>query len=101
MRTVVHQLKTDPEVFAASWEGIKGFEIRFNDRDFEPGDELLLKETRFSGEEMKEGAPLEFTGREIDAHVNYMLRGGNYGLAEGWVILSVDFFGFREPNSSN
>lgn len=82
-----HKLKTDPKVFQDVLDGNKTFEIRFNDRDFQAGDELILKETLHSGEEIKEGSPLEYTGREISTEVTYVLSG--YGLQEGWVILGI------------
>ncbi len=84
-----HELKTDPEVFQASINGLKGFELRLNDRDYRPGDTLSLRETEFSGEEMATGAPLHYTGRRVDdLEVNYVLHGPKYGLQDGWVILS-------------
>lgn len=84
-----HILKTDSDVFQAMLEGRKTFEIRFNDRDFHEGDTLLLKETKNSGEAMKHGLPLEYTGRELTRRVMYILHGPVYGLADGWVIMSV------------
>ena len=90
-----HFLKTDPEVFQASWDEIKGFEIRFNDRDYRPGDTLTLAETSAPGEEMKSGASLVYTGREIDQEVDYVLHGPIYGLQPGWVILSVAQTAYR------
>jgi hypothetical protein len=84
-----HELKTDPEVFQASLDGLKNFEIRLNDRDFRQGDTLTLRETEHSGEEMSNGAPLKYTGRSLDCKINYVLHGGRYGLADGWVILAV------------
>lgn len=84
-----HRLKTDPVVFQATWEGSKTFEIRKNDRNFKPGDFLLLRETKHSGQQMESGHPLEYTGREALAQVGYVLLGGKYGLADGWVVLSV------------
>lgn len=85
----VHELKTDPGVFQKSYQGVKTFEIRFNDRDYQIGDGLFLRETKYSGEEMKEGKPLEYTGRTIHQRVTYILEGPIYGLMPGWVIMSV------------
>ena len=82
-----HDLKTDPKVFQDVINGNKTFEIRFNDRDFQVGDELILKETKYSGEQMKNGNSLEFTGRQLIKNVSYVLSG--YGLQDGWVILGI------------
>ena len=38
---------------------------------------------------MKAGKPLEYTGHVIDVEVLHILRGPIYGLAEGWVIMSI------------
>ncbi|MFW2039314.1 DUF3850 domain-containing protein [Acinetobacter ursingii] len=83
----VHNLKTDPEVFQAVVEGRKTFEIRFNDRDFKVGDELVLLETIYTGEQMKHGKPLLYSGNELRKTVSYVLSG--YGLQDGWVILGI------------
>jgi hypothetical protein len=82
-----HSLKTDPDVFDAVWNGLKTFEIRFNDRDFKVGDWLSLHETKYSGSEMKACAPLDYTGRTMLKQVSHVLSG--YGLADGWVCLSL------------
>jgi len=74
-----HTLKTDSEVFWAVYKGKKTHEIRFNDRDFHVGDELVLKETRHTGEEMKAGKSLIYTGGTIIARVTHVLRGPIYG----------------------
>jgi hypothetical protein len=81
-----HELKTDPEVFAAVRAGAKTHEIRFNDRGFAVGDHLWLRETTRSGAEIKAGAPLEYTGRVAERIVSHIQTG--YGLADGWCILS-------------
>jgi len=82
-----HELKTDPLLFQASSDKIKNFEIRFNDRDFKVGDRLILLETVHTGLQMKNGAPLEYTGRKLIRDVTYILDG--YGLEKGWVVMSV------------
>jgi hypothetical protein len=81
-----HVLKTDPEVFDAVWQGLKTFEIRVNDRNFQVGDTLRLRETKFTGLQMHMGQPLEYTGRETTRTVSHVLSG--YGLADSWVCLS-------------
>lgn len=87
----VHDLKTDPAVFQLSLDGLKDWEIRFNDRNFQVGDHVLLRETKFSGEEMKAGKPLEFTGRTLHRVITSIVDG--YGLENGWVILSLNALG--------
>lgn len=84
-----HELKTDPAVFAPVYTGEKTFEIRKNDRGFQVGDTLRLRETRFSGEEMAQGHPLEYTGREVSVQVKYILEGPVYGLEAGWCIMAI------------
>lgn len=86
MKIKIIDLKTDPEVFEETIQGRKTFEIRFNDRDYQVGDILVLHETKHSGKEMREGKPLMFTGREWGVKVTHMLSG--YGLTEDWVVMS-------------
>jgi hypothetical protein len=80
------ELKTDAAVFQDVIDNRKPFEIRFNDRKFQIGDDLVLLETRHSGAEMAAGLPLVFTGRQVKKRIGYILKGPIYGLAEGWVI---------------
>lgn len=84
-----HELKTDPAVFQALHDWQKTYELRKNDRGFAVGDELRLRETRFTGAEMAAGAPLEYTGREVVRRVSHMLTGPIYGLEVGWSILGL------------
>lgn len=84
-----HILKTDLDVFDLVKRGIKNYEIRFNDRNYQEGDLLKLRETRHTGMQMAEGAPLVYTGREVLATVTHVLEGPIYGLKEGWAILSI------------
>ncbi|WP_029458197.1 DUF3850 domain-containing protein [Solidesulfovibrio alcoholivorans] len=84
-----HELKTDPVVFQAVASGLKSYEIRLNDRNFRVGDRILLCETYHTGEDMKHGAPLKYTGNKIAADIRHILHGPIYGLMEGWCILSI------------
>lgn len=83
----IHELKTDPEPFAASLRGEKPYEVRLNDRDFSTYDLLVLRETKYTGEEMANGAELIYTGRALSRRITEVRN--NYGMKDGWVILGV------------
>lgn len=87
---MLHELKTDSDVFQAVIEGKKNFEIRLDDRHFAVGDTLHLLETVSTGAEMLAGAVLEYTGGDHLAVITYILRGPVYGLQAGWAILSIE-----------
>ena len=87
-------LKTDPAVFQDVLDGKKTFEIRFNDRGYQVGDLIVLKETKFTGQQMREGSPLIYTGREMQKQISYILSG--YGLQDGWVILGITDFDHQQ-----
>ncbi len=89
MPNKTHELKTDPGPFCQVRNRLKTFEIRFDDRNFEVGDTLNLMETVYSGEAMKNGKPLEYTGAICTRFVLHIMRGPVYGLKEGWVIMSI------------
>jgi len=85
-----HKLKTDKMVFGHVYNGLKTFELRKNDRDFKICDTLILRETEHTGDEMRNGSSLVYTGREIECEIDYILHGPIYGLMDGWVILNIE-----------
>ena len=70
---MLHELKILPEYFGKKLEGFKSWEHRVNDRNFKPGDWLLLRE-------WKDGS---YTGRHMHVHVLWI-----HDLNDGTVILS-------------
>ncbi len=76
-----HQLKTHPEPFAAIEIGVKRHEIRKNDRDFQVGDILILKEWLPTSE--------VYTGKQIIAEVAYITRGGQWGLPKMLCVMTI------------
>jgi len=76
----VHELKTWPWHFRDVQSGRKAFELRKDDRGFEVGDLLWLRE--FDPETQ------EYTGQEVYRSVTLMLQQFP-GLAEGYVIMAL------------
>lgn len=85
----LHDIKADPLAFQAVITKRKPWEIRLNDRDYPVGDTVTLHETQNTGEQMKRGLPLKYTGRRITGRIVYILSG--YGLAKDWVVMTVDW----------
>ena len=77
-----HILKIESDSFEAIRGGGKQFEIRFNDRDYQQGDILCLREWH---------SEKGFSGRSIQADVTYM-KPGQRGLLTGWVVLGISVF---------
>lgn len=76
-----HELKTWPEYFEAIVSGEKTFELRKDDRDFQVGDALLLREW--------DPITREYTGKSTRRGVSYILRNAWFGIADGYVVLSL------------
>lgn len=78
----IHVLKTWTAYFEAVADGRKTFEIRKNDRNYQVGDTLILRDW-----DPNEG---EYTGRRIEVEVTYVTDGGTLGcLTEGYVCMSI------------
>lgn len=78
---VKHELKVWPKQYFALTNGFKSFEVRKNDRDFHVGDLLILKEWNPDRE--------EFTGDMCTRMINYLLKGGQFGIEEEYVVLGL------------
>lgn len=75
-----HLLKTWPHSWDATYEGRKPFEYRFDDRDYEVGDHLVLLRWDPSTE--------KYTGRGLVLQVTYMLR-GRFGVPDGYCVMGI------------
>lgn len=84
---MTHELKILPEYFGAVEQGQKTAELRFNDRGFAVGDELLLREHRRPCGVCGSNGGL--TGRVISVTVTHVVRSEPMnGLRDQWVMLS-------------
>lgn len=88
----VHRLKTWTDYWLALETGAKTFEVRRNDRGFQPGDTLILQEWNQRSE--------EYTGRELRRRIIYVLRDAEkFGLRDGFVVLGLANVKPAEPPS--
>ena len=74
-----HSLKIYPGFFVPLKFGEKTFELRYDDRGYQIGDILNLREWS-----EKEGG---YSGREIEFEVTYILS--DFGLLKGFVVMSL------------
>lgn len=94
----IHTLKCWPAFYDAVASGAKTFELRLDDRGYQPGDILILcrtlednpDEIEFdkyddSGSPAKNAAPLHSLPRSV----TYCLHGGMFGLSAGYVIMGL------------
>lgn len=88
---MIHELKIDKEIFFEVLNNRKKVELRRDDRDppFAIGDVLRLRATRYTGDEMREGKPLEYTGDQCARVVTHIIRGERYGMKDGFVAMSM------------
>lgn len=74
-----HYLKTETKYFQAIESGLKKFELRKNDRNYQVYDMLHLREVVNGVETGRTLPPLE---------IQYVLNGGSYGLSPEYCILN-------------
>lgn len=74
-----HELKIETKYFEAVIRGKKKFELRKNDRNFQPKDTFILRE-------FENGLP---TGRvSAMLEIQYVFKGGEYGLDPDYCIFN-------------
>lgn len=112
--TAHHRLKTYPVWFQRVWEGSKTFEVRLNDRGFQSGDRVTLREwdrrveCACSTTDHDEDCE-KFCGREITARVGFVManlpgrgavRAFNAGDYVVFALLDVEKHGKPKPSAS-
>lgn len=82
MKSVQHDLKCEFEFFEDVESGKKNFELRLNDRNYQEGDTLLMRQLNKD--------KIGFTGKVIERLVMYVLKDAErFGLEKGYCIMSI------------
>jgi hypothetical protein len=76
-----HELKIWPQFYSAILDSSKTFEARKDDRGFKVGDRLRLREY--------DPATGKYTSRELCVYVTHILRDPEFGVKNGWCIMSI------------
>jgi len=85
----IHTLKTWPEEFKAMKKGLKSFEFRKDDRGFQVGDTLRLREY--------DPKKKRYTRDTLYVAVTFILRDKpEFGLPEGFVVMQTEKIGSRK-----
>lgn len=75
-----HNIKCWPDIFEELRAGRKTAEFRYNDRGYQVGDTLLIREW--------DTATATYTHREIMRDITHVLDGG-FGMPAGYAMLSL------------
>jgi Domain of unknown function (DUF3850) len=92
-----HRVKSWPHYFDLVHSGLKTFELRRNDRNYQAGDTIVLCE--WIHDETPHGVASRYTGRECRRRIAYVLRPEvdanlakpqpQWGLEAGYCILGL------------
>ena len=87
-----HYLKTLAPYFDAVKAGYKTFEVRKNDRGFQPGDEVVLMRTtgKYIDDCDIERRAMRGDADTLKFSIGWMLTGGQFGIEPGYVVFSLD-----------
>ena len=90
----VHELKIDRRLWSAVATNEKPFEIRYNDRGYQVGDDLLLRAVVNT-----EGIPPVYTGEWAFCHVTFVLSDTRWGMRDGFVIMGTRLLAYDHADS--
>lgn len=76
---MIHSIKCDTLPFESIWNRLKKSEFRFNDRNYQVGDDLVIIEYNRITE--------KYSGKYIQAKILHIEKG--YGIPEDYVVLSI------------
>lgn len=77
---MIHRIKILPEYYTAVQVGKKNFEVRYNDRNYQIGDTVILQEWEAG----------RLTGNQLKRKIEYMYLGEDmYGLEKGYCVLGM------------
>lgn len=90
---MIHELKTHPAYFERLFDGSKTFELRRDDRGYQPGDVLILREYDPAKDhecDQPSCSGNRWTGRALRKRVGFVAKGTLFGHELGeYAVLSL------------
>ena len=80
----IHELKAWPEYFTAMKNGLKTFDFRINDRNFQVGNFIMFLEWDTVTQDYT-----DIRENRLLYKITYIMKGGKFGLEEGFVCMSI------------
>lgn len=80
-----HELKVVKPYFHPIADGQKSFEVRRDDRGFQRGQVLWLREFAPNARSPRE----QYTGNATFARIDWILTGGQFGIESGFVVMAI------------
>jgi hypothetical protein len=87
-----HKLKCLDDFYQDVITGKKTFEVRKNDRDFAIGDTIDQQEITVGPNQFTGLDEFSYTGETMKMEITYMLKGGRWGIEEGYCVLGIKPF---------
>lgn len=84
-----HTLKTSAACWDAIKAGEKTWEVRKNDRFFQPGDTVILRKLDETGRHYETGDGGRFSTCDLTFKIGWMLQGGQFGIEPGYCVFSL------------
>ena len=88
----IHELKIEEEYYKAIIDGVKTFELRKNDRDYQVGDLIQFTDARFKPKDYLKGATEKYYPHPSETlfKITYILKDvPEYGLEKDYCILGI------------
>lgn len=84
MPRIIHEIKCDTKYFVRLKDGSKTAELRFNDRDYQVGDMLIIRQDDYDAS----SCDVKFR-QELYYRITHIIGSEFIGLKEGYVVLSI------------
>ena len=89
-----HEIEVWPAYFHPISSGEKRFEVRRDDRGFQKGQVLWIREYDYMARSYRD----KHTGNAVFARIDWVLSGGQFGIEPGYIVMSISLI-VKDPTT--